>query len=90
MAARKTRPGGSKPDKIWRDALMLAANEPGPTGRKRLREAAEKVVELALAGDMAAIKEMGDRLDGRPAMSATGDDDGPPKLVIQLVDPMAR
>ena len=39
----------------------------------------------AIGGDMAAIKEIGDRLDGRPAqqIQATGDDDGP--LIVEIV-----
>ena len=72
MAARKTRPGGSKPDKLWRDAIILAVHErvAGEGSPQKLRAIAEKVVELAIAGDMAAIKEIGDRLDGKPHQSA--------------------
>ena len=40
---------------------------------------AEKLVELAMAGDMQAIKEFGDRVDGKApqAVSLGGDPDNP-------------
>ena len=71
MAARKTKPGGSKPDKHWRNAIILAVHErvAGEGSPQKLRAIAEKVVELAIDGDMAAIKEIGDRLDGKPHQS---------------------
>jgi len=57
---------GKRQEKLWRDALHLAVNAPGPEGKKKLRHIAETVVRLAMGGDMAAVKEIGDRLDGRP------------------------
>jgi hypothetical protein len=90
MAARKTKPGGSKPDKEWRWALSRAVKERTADGAHKLDAIARKVVALAEAGDLGAAKEIGDRLDGRPAMLATGEDDAPQKLVIQIVDPTAR
>ncbi len=50
----------------WQEALRLAVSDTTPDGRQRLRAIAEKVVEQALAGDMEAIREIGNRLDGRP------------------------
>ncbi len=46
---------------------------------KRLRIVADKIVELAMAGDMSAAKEIGDRLDGKPrqATEVTGEGGGP-------------
>jgi hypothetical protein len=59
-------PGGRVQDRPWLEALRVAVNETTPEGRKRLRAIADKSVELALAGDMDAIREIGNRLDGRP------------------------
>lgn len=64
---------GRKGEKHWRDAVMIAVNETvdgDPDGRKKLRAIADKVVELALDGDMQAIKEIGDRMDGKAPISA--------------------
>lgn len=34
---------------------------------KKLRELADKLIDKALEGDVTALKEIGDRVDGRPA-----------------------
>jgi hypothetical protein len=36
----------------------------------------------ARSGDMAAIKELADRLDGRPAQAVVGDDEANPISVV--------
>ena len=70
MAARKTPGGGKGQDKVWSEAIRLAAFEQAEKGGpKKIRRAAEKLVELALDGDMGALKEMGDRLEGKPAQA---------------------
>lgn len=60
--------GRAKPgaiDKPWKDALSLALNEPGDGGRKKLRLVADACVNAAIDGDVAAIREIGDRMDGK-------------------------
>jgi hypothetical protein len=54
----------------WQEALRLAVHDVTPDGRQRLRAIAEKVVEQALAGDLDAIREIGNRL--RRQAEATG------------------
>lgn len=46
---------------------------------KRVRAAAEKLLDLAAEGEAWAIKELRDTLDGKPAQSVqlTGDPDNP-------------
>lgn len=85
MAARKSPAEGRKGDKLWRDALMLAVSGEDKQGRRKLRLIAERTVEAALDGDMAAIKEIGDRLDGKPAQQITGDPDNPLNVVGRLI-----
>lgn len=63
---------GSKREKIVREALMLAAkrvHEGDPDGRVKLNVAAAKIVELAVQGDLAAFKEIADRIDGKAPQS---------------------
>jgi len=42
---------------------IAAAGEDNP---RALRKIAQKVLDLAASGDMQAIREIGDRLDGKP------------------------
>lgn len=70
MAAPKN-PRGGKPDKIWSDAIRIAAfRKAEKGGPRRIQIAAEQLVEAAIAGDVQAMKEMGDRLEGKPTQAA--------------------
>jgi hypothetical protein len=63
---------GQRKDKQIREALMVAANridENDPQSRKKLYVAAAKVVEMAVQGDLAAFREMADRIDGKAPQS---------------------
>jgi hypothetical protein len=59
------RPRGIWGDKAFRDALNLAVREK-EGGKPRLRLLAEQLVTAGLAGDVMAIREVADRLDGKP------------------------
>jgi hypothetical protein len=50
-------------------------------GKTRLRSIAEKLVELAECGEIHAIKEIADRLDGKPAQTIVGESESPLKMV---------
>lgn len=85
------RPKGSEnKDKPFRDALRLAINE-SEGDVKKLRKVAEALIAKAVDGDVQAIREIGDRLDGKPAQAIVGgdDDDAPIRVVsrIELVAP---
>lgn len=72
MAIRKTPSKGGKPDKLIRDALMIAVRrECTDDGKKTtyLNRIAAKVVSQAANGDAQAYKELFDRLEGKPAQS---------------------
>lgn len=66
------RPKGSTKPKVMADALMVALNreassENGPT--KKLHVIANQLVDLAMTGDVPAIKEIFDRIDGKAHQS---------------------
>jgi ribosomal protein L17 len=73
---------GQQRDKPFRDALRLAiANAEGNT--RSLRRVAEQLVDKAMGGDVQAIKEVADRLDGKVPQAVVGDDEfDPVKMII--------
>jgi ribosomal protein L17 len=91
--AERGAPLGNKngvKNKPWREAIDRALAQ---GDGKKLRSIADKLIDLAAEGDMAAIRELGDRLDGKPAQAITGADGGP--LLISdvtrtIVDPGAK
>lgn len=91
----KKAPSGPFADKFWRDAIRKAALEvaEGKRGPKKLEVAARKLVDVALTGDVSALKEMGDRLDGKvPQAHIGGGENDPAVRVITevrrtIVDP---
>ena len=50
---------------------------------KKMRALAEKLVDAALAGDVPALKEVGDRVDGKAlnALEISGNPDEPLRIV---------
>ncbi|MCP5019813.1 MAG: hypothetical protein GY938_31685 [Ketobacter sp.] len=70
----------------WRNAIDKAlANRCKSDGQKALVEIAAQMLEKAAEGDMTAIKELGDRMDGKAPQAITvgGDESAP--LVIKKV-----
>lgn len=64
----------------WAQALSAAVLVEDPvTRRRRLDAIADRLIQKAEDGDIQAIKELGDRLDGKPSQSLehSGPDGGP-------------
>lgn len=68
MAQAKKDPRGPYADKLWREALRRAVLK-RVDKEHRLDRIASAVVSAAEAGDMMAAREIGDRLDGKPAQT---------------------
>lgn len=76
------RPKGSSP-KAWEDAVRRASHAIDPKAKaKKLDLLAKALVEAGLGGDVSALKEIGDRLDGRVPQALTGKDGGPIAMAI--------
>lgn len=76
-----------KENRRWANALNRAiAQDDG----KRLRDAAEKLLDSAAAGEPWALKELADRLDGKAAQAVTiaGDPEQPleTRITVRYVD----
>jgi hypothetical protein len=76
--ATKNRP-------FWQAVNRAIAQEDG----KRLRQAAERLLDAAAAGEDWAIRELADRLDGKASQQVTlsGDPDNPVEMnmTVELV-----
>lgn len=91
MAKSITPPRGGKPDKLIRDALMLALNREAADAdgkkTKKLNLIADKLIEKAIGGDVAAIKEIADRVDGKavqPLAHSGADGESPVAHIIEM------
>lgn len=66
--------------KVWHAAIMRALERRKPADERvaAIDELADKLLDLVSRGDLGALKEFGDRLDGKPAQAVTvaGDEDG--------------
>ena len=81
---RIANPTGINRRKPWADAVRIVMNEVDPeTQRPRLLLLAERLFTEALAGEMAAIKEIGDRMDGKPGKAVIADPDRSIELTIR-------
>ena len=68
---------GQQRDKPFRDALRRSISE-ASGDPDRLNRIARALYSKAEDGDVNAIREIADRLDGKVPQPQTGDDDGPP------------
>ena len=75
---------GRRQEKPFRDALRMEIAAAGPD-QKALREIAAKLLELAVSGDLAAIREVADRTDGKVAQAVIGGDDVDPAIKAALI-----
>lgn len=78
--AKMGRPKGSKNNPF--KSALLAELRDADGNLTKLRQIGAKLVDKALEGDMAAIKEIADRTDGKPSQAITGPEGGP----LQMVD----
>jgi hypothetical protein len=73
--------------KRWQGAITraLARASEGQGVDAGLDKLADKLISAALMGEQWALKEVGERLDGKPAQVIAGDDDMPP-IQVQKVE----
>jgi hypothetical protein len=73
--------------KAWADAIRRAmARAEADGSNKAINALADKLLEKAADGDMAALKEVGDRLDGKPSQPVGGAEDlGPIEASIRVL-----
>lgn len=68
-------------EKTFANMLRIAIKEAHTDGRDRLRAVADALVDKAISGDVNAIREIGDRLDGKVSQGV----DVSGSVTVQLV-----
>jgi len=88
MGAPKGNTNSSKNNRLWAETIRRAVVQADPD---RLRRIAEKLLDKAEEGEIAAIKEIGDRLDGKPTQVIAGPGEDGEHVIrnvgIRFVDP---
>lgn len=83
MAAPEGNDYSSKNNRLWTNTLRRAIVQ---GDGERLRRIADKLLDLAEEGNINAIKEIGDRLEGKAAQTITGADGGPAVIIAQWLE----
>lgn len=82
------RPKGQK---SFAEMLRVAIKEAGKKdGTTKLREIADKLVEKAIEGDMQAIKEIADRLDGKAMQQVQAEHTGDMSILFKTIYETAK
>lgn len=71
---------GAKENRLWGDAIRRAVTQ---SDSETLRRLADKLIEKAAEGDIPALRELGDRLDGKPHQSIEASVDG--SITVEIV-----
>lgn len=76
--------------KLWKAAIKGALERRTAArtdGLAELDALAEKLLDLVAAGDISALREFGDRMDGKPSQAIVGgEDDEPPVKVTGIIE----
>lgn len=86
MAAPENNENSSVNNRLWANTIRRAVTQADPD---RLRRIAERLLDAAEEGNLGAIKELGDRIDGKAAQAIVGPDGGPvqfQEIVRKIVD----
>ena len=79
--------GGRPPkEKSFANMLNIAIKEATESGGTKLRAVADALIEKAVAGDIPAIKEIADRLDGKVPQAVVGDDESDPISLVHVIE----
>ena len=80
MGAPKNNSNSSKDNRVWGKVVRkLAVQE----DHKRIHKVAEALFRKAEDGDISAIKELGDRIDGKSMQEISGNSDAPITVIVK-------
>lgn len=88
MAGAPTGNQNAARGKVWRAAIDRALERRSASradGIKEIDALADKLLELVATGDLPALREFGDRMDGKPAQAIVGDDEMDPISIKEIL-----
>ena len=73
--------------KVWTAAVQRALERRKPLNERiaAIDELADKLLSLCYKGDLAALQELGNRLEGKPVTLVAGEDGGAISIEARLV-----
>ena len=84
--APKGNKNSSLENRLWADTIRRAATQ----DPKKLRKIADNLLTLAEGGDIQAMREIGDRLDGKPHQTIAAEVDSNVTVeILRYADPKA-
>jgi hypothetical protein len=86
MAGAPVGNQNAKTAKRWQSAITraLARAADGAGVEAGLDKLADKLVAAAVVGEQWALREIGDRIDGKPAQAIVGDEDQPLSVLHRI------
>jgi hypothetical protein len=76
-------PTGGRKSRIWRNAIERALTRRSKEGSlAEIDRLADALIDAALGMDVPALREFGDRVDGKVPQGIVGDDDESPIRVV--------
>ena len=82
-------PGGRPKEKPFADALRMEIADAGED-HKSLRRVARALIKKAESGDIRAIRELADRLDGKPIQAVEASVDAPVDTLAAFLEEIAK
>lgn len=80
-------PGGKpKRAKLFTNALLASLKKTDEHDVEAIQRIADKLVKLAESGDVPAIKEIADRVEGKVPQAIVGDDESDPISLIHRIE----
>lgn len=77
----------AKKGRLWADAIKRAvARKFNGDLNHGLDQLAEKLIDAVAEGDLPALKEFGDRMDGKPAQAIIGGDEDDPAVTLRVIE----
>jgi hypothetical protein len=86
MTSEITPPDDSKASRLMRQAILhelhVPPGDPGAPAADKLQQVARSLVNEAAPGEVSAIEEVLDRIDGKTLPGALESDDGPTRVNV--------